>query len=155
MAFMTSGSAGGGITPTRGERNNNPGNIDEGGGWRGDLGLEIVPPGMSYRPRFARFDTPHNGIRALAKQLLAYQEKHGLRSILAMVNRWAAAGDGNNPESYAGAACNYCRVGPTDDFPLRVGCNLVNLVFCIIRQENGRVMYDAATIAAACGDALI
>ena len=154
MVFLISGTAGGAPVPTRGERNNNPGNIVEGGGWLGDIGLEIVPRGMSYRPRFARFDTAFHGIRALAKQLLVYQQRHGLRSILAMVNRWAPAGDGNATDAYAAAACNYCGVSSTDDFPLTVGDNLENLTFAIIRQENGRVMYDGATIHAAVADAL-
>lgn len=143
------------VIPTRGERNCNPGNINEGGGWRGDLGLEIVPAGMNFKQRFARFDTPHNGIRALAKQLLVYQQKHGLRSIFAMINRWCPMGDGSNdPDSYAGGAANYCGVGVNDDYPLTVGDNLAKLTFSIIRRENGRVLYDAAAITAACADAM-
>jgi hypothetical protein len=54
----------------RGERNNNPGNIDwnAANNWQGQLSLELehVPP------RFARFDCAENGIRALARILLHY-----------------------------------------------------------------------------------
>ncbi len=60
---------------TRGIRNNNPGNIDynQRNAWQGQLGLGL---GVT-KPRFARFDTPENGIRALGKLLLAYRGKDG------------------------------------------------------------------------------
>lgn len=47
----------------RGVRNNNPGNIDFNprSDWVGQLGLEV----RAAKPRFARFDTPENGIRVL------------------------------------------------------------------------------------------
>src|SRR5690348_12867209 len=56
----------------RGERNNNPGNLDYDPAipYKGQLGVEIVPPGYAYRARFARFDTSRNGLRALARWLM-------------------------------------------------------------------------------------
>lgn len=73
----------------RGVRSNNPGNIDYNprNAWQGQLGLE---QGVA-KPRFARFDTPENGIRALGKLLLTYQRKHGLKTVKAIISRWAPA----------------------------------------------------------------
>jgi soluble lytic murein transglycosylase-like protein len=39
--------------------------------------------------RFARFDTPGNGIRALGKLLLNYQTRYGLKTVAAIIARWA------------------------------------------------------------------
>ena len=52
---------------TRGIRNNNPGNIDYNprNDWAGQIGLELKVGNST--PRFARFDTAENGIRALGK----------------------------------------------------------------------------------------
>lgn len=93
-------------TRPRGVRNNNPGNLDFDPRvpWQGQLGLEIPRPGIVGR--FARFDTPANGIRALCKVLIAYQQYHGLYSLAEMCRRWAPMGDGaNNPMAYASAVC--------------------------------------------------
>ncbi len=59
------------MTPPRSVRNNNPGNIDFNprNTWQGQLGLEI---GVA-KPRFARFDDPENGIRALGRLLINYR----------------------------------------------------------------------------------
>ncbi|HGY2308601.1 TPA: structural protein, partial [Pseudomonas aeruginosa] len=48
----------------RGIRNNNPGNIvwSARNNWQGQL-----PHDPQIEPRFCRFDTAHNGTRALAK----------------------------------------------------------------------------------------
>ncbi|PHX37098.1 hypothetical protein AO284_29260 [Pseudomonas sp. NZIPFR-PS2] len=63
------------ITETRGVRNRNPGNIDyvAANQWQGQL-----KPDPAIEKRFARFDTPENGIRALGKLLLTYQRKHSV-----------------------------------------------------------------------------
>lgn len=141
---------------TRGERNNNPANLNfmPASPWRGQVGIELVPHGMSFKPRFGRYDTDHNGIRAAAKQLLSYQQRDGLRSIRAMINRWAPPADHNATDAYVGAVCNYCNVGPDDDYSLASLARLEKMVFAVIRQENGRVLYDTDLIASACRDAL-
>ncbi|AZF64569.1 structural protein P5, putative [Pseudomonas sp. LBUM920] len=54
------------ITETRGVRNRNPGNIDynPANQWQCQL-----KPDPQIEKRFARFDTPENGIRALVTNL--------------------------------------------------------------------------------------
>lgn len=81
-------------TTHRGFRNNNPGNIDYNprNQWQGQL-----PPDPAIEKRFARFDTAENGIRALAKLVLAYRSKdgmpkiggQGIDTVREVLNRWA------------------------------------------------------------------
>lgn len=80
----------------RGIRNNNPGNIDwnKSNKWMGQL-----PHITAIEPRFSRFDTPENGIRALGKLLQTYQRKYGLKTVEQIISRWAPSTE-NNTEAY-------------------------------------------------------
>jgi len=64
------------MSTPRGIRNQNPGNIDYNSrnDWQGQIGKE---PGG----RFAIFDTPENGIRALGKLLLNCRSKNAIPSV--------------------------------------------------------------------------
>ena len=62
----------------RGVRNNNPGNIDRTAVvWQGE---DRSPEALKREARFCVFVTPQAGFRAVAKTLLTYQRKHGLRT---------------------------------------------------------------------------
>lgn len=141
---------------TRGERNNNPTNLNymANAPWRGQVGLEIVPKGMSYKPRFGRYDNAHDGIRAGAKQLITYQQRDAIRTIRGMIDKWAPPSDWNATSDYVKAVCNACQAGPDDYYPISSLPKLVPLVTAIIKQENGRVLYCTDEITAACRDAL-
>ena len=132
---------------TRGERNRNPGNLDRTATmWQG----QIQDAG---EPRFCVFDTPENGIRALAKTLLAYYRKHALNTVRGIINRWAPPVE-NDTSAYVNAVAEQCSVAPDDVInPENSGC-LEMLVRAIIHQENGRVIYDDATIVKAIDEAL-
>lgn len=84
------------ITETRGVRNRNPRNIDynPANQWQSQLKLD-----PAIEKRFARFDLPENGIRALGKLLLTYQRKHGLKTVKAIINRWAPSVE-NDTDAY-------------------------------------------------------
>lgn len=118
---------------SRGIRNNNPGNIDyvPANKWRGQL-----PPNPAIEKRFARFDTPENGIRALAKLLLTYQSKHGLKTVYQVIARWAPPTE-NNTKSYAAAVSKAMGVAPDDEIDLRSPAMLIPMVTAIIWHENG------------------
>lgn len=109
---------------------NNPGNIRPGvDPWVG----ELKPPD----PRgYCRFDSPENGIRALAKNLLAYQRKHNLRTVERIIARWAP-GSENDTEAYIRHVCQL--TGYRRDEAIDVGDPdvLHDLVVAIIRHENG------------------
>lgn len=138
---------------TRGERNNNPGNIDYSphNAWHGQLGLELVPDGGRYTPRFARFDTMENGIRAIGKLLLAYYREHNCDSVRKLLTRWAPASE-NDISAYVADVSHALHVHP--DAAIDVRALLVPLTRAVIRHENGRCLADAATVTAACTSAL-
>jgi hypothetical protein len=71
-----------------------------------------------------------------------------------MIDRWAPPSDHNQTSAYVLAVCNACQAGPDDYFPIAALSKLQALVTAIIRQENGRVLYSADEITAACRDAL-
>lgn len=124
------------MTQTRGVRNNNPGNIDfnKANDWQGQLGLELkIGAGT---PRFARFDTPENGIRALGKLLLTYQRKHGLKTVEQIISRWAPSTE-NNTRSYADAVAKAMQVTAHANINLGSTAMLRPMVEAIIRHENG------------------
>ena len=93
----------------RGVRNRNPGNIDynPANDWVGQL-----PHDPAIEPRFCRFDTPVNGIRAMSVLLQTYQRKHGLYPVRDIVGRWAP-GNENDTEAYIRTVCRM--LGVDDD----------------------------------------
>jgi len=135
----------------RGVRNNNPGNIDFNprNDWVGQLGLE---QGVT-KPRFARFDSPENGIRALGKLLINYRGKDGMPgvggkgidTVLETVNRWAPANE-NNTQAYAAAVAKRLGVRPTDPINIKDPATLRGMVLSIIIHENGGNPYRAEVI---------
>lgn len=128
------------MTPTRGERNNNPGNIDRNATkWQGMA--EDQPDS-----RFIKFSDPVWGIRAIAKVLLTYQNKHGLKTVSEIINRWAPPVE-NNTDSYVRQVCKGLGCGPDAEIDLTDRIILQDLVTAIIRHENGRVAYPEETIA--------
>lgn len=135
------------MTP-RGIRNNNPGNIDFNprNNWQGQLGVE--PDG-----RFAVFDSPENGIRALGKLLLNYRGKDGMPGVgrpgidtpLEFISRWAPASE-NNTLAYAQAIAKRLGVGVRDSIDISKLHVLREAVVGIIVHENGGNPYRAAVI---------
>lgn len=129
----------------RGIRNNNPGNIDynKANNWRGQLGIETGVP----NPRFARFDTAENGIRAIAKLLLNYYKK-GFRTVHSMLNRWAPSFE-NHTLLYVAEVAGDLGVKPDEILPLTPD-QLCALVTSIIEYEcgygDGKAPYDPALI---------
>ncbi|TDV70204.1 structural protein P5 [Pseudomonas sp. LP_7_YM] len=136
---------------TRGIRNNNPGNIDYNprNQWQGQL-----PPDPAIEKRFARFDTAENGIRALAKLLLAYRGKDGvpgvggpgIDTVREIISRWAPGGE-NDTEAYIRAVAADVGVQPNQPIDIRNFRTLIALTTGIIRHENGAVPYAASVIA--------
>ncbi|WP_110951387.1 structural protein P5 [Pseudomonas bohemica] len=136
---------------TRGVRNNNPGNIDYNprNQWQGQLA-----PDPAIEKRFARFDTAENGIRALAKLLLAYRGKDGMPgvggpgidTVREVISRWAPGGE-NDTESYIKAVAAGVGVQPNQPIDLRNFRTLIALTTGIIQHENGGVPYTATVIA--------
>lgn len=133
----------------RGIRNNNPGNIDFNprNSWQGQLGIEI---GVA-KPRFARFDSPENGIRALGKLLINYRGKDGIPgvggpgidTVRETVSRWAP-GNENNTEAYIAAVTAKLGVKANDVVNIRDMRTLRVVVGAIIAHECANYRYPDA-----------
>ncbi len=155
------------MTETRGELNHNPLNLN----WiapqhafHGQVGIEIVPAGKTYKPRFGRYDTDFNGIRASAEQLYIDNTRHGLKTITRLVGDpvfgWAPAADRNDVAAYVKTVCTHLAgylmeaVDPDAPIDLSIPHMLVGIWpgFCI--EENGRCNYPTDLITAACYSAL-
>jgi len=126
----------------RGIRNKNPGNLRRSKDpWQG----------LAERQgdiEFFTFKTPIYGIRALARTLISYQDKHNLRTITQILNRWAPTSE-NNTLAYVRAVAD--RTGFDSDQQLDVHSfdDLKPLVEAIIHHENGQQPYTDAEITKA------
>lgn len=126
----------------RGIRNDNPGNIELGDPWQGMRSKQTDG-------RFAQFETPAYGIRALARTLITYQDKHGIRTVRAAINRWAPQVE-NDTGAYVRAVQKAVGGDMVDMHDYQY---LRPMVEAIIRHENGKgplstanTWYDDATI---------
>lgn len=128
----------------RGVRNNNPGNIELGDPWQG-----LVPVNERTDPRFAQFVSPAYGIRALARTLITYQDKHKIRTVTGAINRWAPPVE-NDTGAYVRAVQKAVGGDIVDMHDYRY---LRPLVEAIIKHENGvgplknaNTWYDSDTV---------
>jgi hypothetical protein len=116
------------VREPRGIRNNNPLNIEAGP-------FTQRQPGFAGSDgRFARFQTPEQGVGAASNLLDVYQTKHGLNTIKGIVNRWAPPGE-NNSSRYADFVARQMGVHPEQ--PLQPE-QMRSLVMAMGLYENGR-----------------
>lgn len=119
---------------TRGIRNNNPGNLEASSSnpWIGQTGSD---------GRFAKFETPEHGIRALGRNLISYQ-RQGIDTVGEIINRWAPPSDNNDTAAYIKAVC--AQLGVTANQPLDASNpdTLQALCAAIIKHENGSQPYS-------------
>lgn len=124
-------------------KNNNPGNLVyvESIKWQG----LASPPNDG---RFCSFVSAIFGIRALAVNLISYQDRDNCRTIEQIINRWAPSTE-NDTQAYV--ADVVARTGYPNDFTLDLHtyAHLSSLVQAIIWHENGSQPYSAAQIAEA------
>jgi hypothetical protein len=128
---------------SRGYRNKNPGNIDyhKSNAWQGQVGIEAT----GNPPRFAVFQTHEHGIRALAALLTIYQDRHKLRTVRGIINRWAPSVE-NNTSAYMMIVAMAIGKGPDDELDLHTYADLRPLVQAIITHELGGNPYQPAVI---------
>lgn len=127
----------------RGIRNNNPGNIDfnPANKWQGQLNVD-----KRIEPRFCRFDTPENGIRALGKLLQTYQSKYGLSTVEGIIGRWAPSVE-NNTGAYVRAVQETIGSIPSATITLKDPRTLMLMIKAIIRHENSNYEYPDSVLA--------
>lgn len=115
----------------RGYRSNNPGNIDRTSErWIG------MSKDQSADPRFAVFDSPEYGIRALMRTLITYYDRHGLKTVRGVINRWAPPVE-NNTGAYVGRVAAALGVGPDDEIDTHDRDTCIALAQAIVRHELG------------------
>ncbi|EEJ0468911.1 hypothetical protein HVD71_002102 [Salmonella enterica] len=123
----------------RGVRNNNPGNlVASNQGWDGELTSD---------GKFSRFDTPEHGIRALAKNMRTYQNKHDLNTVSEMISRFAPPEDHNDTPTYIKAVAGMMGVDPSQRIDTSDIGTLTKLVNGIITVENGSNPYTSQQIS--------
>lgn len=132
-----------------GLRNNNPGNLRVSPApWRGTIG---------ENQGFAVFDTMHNGLRALARQIITYQDRYNIRTVSAAISRWAPSTE-NNTAQYIAFVCSVLNCKPDDEFDFHDVDFLFWIVTAIGEEENGHDAFLAnvsdSQIDAAIMDAL-
>jgi hypothetical protein len=119
----------------KGIRNNNPGNIEYNPNikWQGQIGLDGV---------YLIFDTPQNGIRALAKDLHNKMAR-GLKTIATIIPVYAPPSE-NNTAAYIADVSKDLGVGPAITLN---DSHLPAFVKAIIKHENGIQPYPDDLIA--------
>lgn len=133
MATPLNGSA------PRGVRNNNPGNLRRSKDpWQGLAKAQTDEA-------FFVFDTACYGIRALARTLITYQDRHHLRTIRQIISRWAPPSE-NNTAAYIRAVATRAGRLPDKQLDLHTHADLKPLIEAIIHHENGLQPYTDAQI---------
>lgn len=117
----------------RGIRNLNPGNIEKNAiRWKGQVACSDA--------RFVCFDSPVNGIRAMAIVLYSYHHVHGIVHLEDVIDRWSPPRE-NDTEALQAALSSLLgtayTIGPE---------NIHRLVKALIRIENGIQPYTDETI---------
>lgn len=121
----------------RGERNNNPGNLN----YAGQHGASLERPGG----RFARFETAYDGLRAIARQLMLYAGR-GLNTVEKIITTWAPPSDRNNTPAYIAAVSRQLGVNPRAVLNVSDPQTMSALVNSIVHHENGRNIYSRELI---------
>lgn len=116
-----------------GIRSNNPGNLRPGNHkWVGELA-----PVNNY----CRFDTPENGIRAAAKNLVNQQRFHSLRTVHQIISKYAPPSE-NDTESYIASVCKRLSVDRDTVLDLEKPDALRQFLIAVFWHENGQMPYD-------------
>ncbi len=133
--------------PARGERNNNPGNIDynPANKWQGQL-----PHDPKIESRFCRFQSPEYGIRAIYKLLQTYQTKYGLNSVKAIINKYAPPNE-NNTAGYINRAAADIDIGINDHLNTKDKKTGIALATAIVGVELGYQPYQPEVFERAWG----
>lgn len=136
----------------RGERNNNPGNIDfnqsafDRDPWVGEIGLE-----KHRHARFTTFDTPEHGIRALCKILLTYHHKRkaadgsAIDTVQEFIDRWAPPCE-NDTDAYTNHVRDLLDVETGEEIDVDDPATLILLAESIIHHELGVQPYPRDVI---------
>lgn len=121
----------------RGIRNNNPGNIEynKANDWQGQFRPEDIPVAQRDS-RFAQFQAPEYGIRAMIVVFRNYQKNYDLKSVSELIRRWAPPSE-NNTAAYASNVANAVGVPVSAAIDLKDQATAERFIKAVIAHETG------------------
>lgn len=132
---------------SRGFLNNNPGNIDRSAElWQGEIRDPADPRLTDFqrieltKGRFCVSVSAEYGIRMLAKNLFAYRDRLGRRSVREIINTWAPPNE-NDTGAYVAAVARRVGVDADAEIDIRDYKTLHGIVSAIIIHECGGMPY--------------
>lgn len=137
---------------TRGYLNNNPGNMDRGEPpWNGEIRDVAMCQNDMQRMemthgRFCVFERAVMGIRAMAKNLLAYHDRLSCDTIREYIERWAPPNE-NNTEAYVAQVASRLACSPDEPIEIRDPKVMEAIIDGIIRVECAGMPYEGNEIA--------
>lgn len=114
----------------RNQRNNNPGNIEDG------PFAQSLPGYAGTDGRFAKFTDPGAGTQAQMALLKSYGGR-GIDTVAGIINRWAPPSDGNDTSAYVASVAKQLGVQPGQKLDMTDPVVLSDLAAAIQRQEGG------------------
>lgn len=119
---------------TRGERNNNPGNLN----FAGQRGAHLE---AGSNGRFAAFNTPEDGLSALKNQLTLYNTRDHLDTVSDIISKYAPASDNNHTADYIEAVAQKLHAGKDQHLGKLSPAAMAAIMHGIIGVENGHDRY--------------
>ncbi|EIY6565374.1 transglycosylase [Escherichia coli] len=130
---------GGSNAKNRNYRNNNLGNLV----FANQEGATLEAPNTKGEQRFARFNTPEEGIRALANQVSSYYNGTSaaagyqkLQTVSSIISKWAPPKE-NNTNQYIDNVSKYLGVSPNEKIDVSNPEVMTQLVRAIATKEGG------------------
>ncbi|EGZ2325497.1 transglycosylase [Escherichia coli] len=130
---------GGSNAKNRNYRNNNFGNLV----FANQEGAALEAPNAKGEQRFARFNTPEEGIRALANQVSSYYNGTSaaagyqkLQTVSSIISKWAPPKE-NNTNQYIDNVSKYLGVSPNEKIDVSNPEVMTQLVRAIATKEGG------------------
>ncbi|EGD4713783.1 transglycosylase [Escherichia coli] len=130
---------GGSNAKNRNYRNNNLGNLV----FANQEGATLEAPNAKGEQRFARFNTPEEGIRALANQVSSYYNGTSaaagyqkLQTVSSIISKWAPPKE-NNTNQYIDNVSKYLGVSPNEKIDVSKPEVMTQLVRAIATKEGG------------------
>nr|WP_236942264.1 transglycosylase [Escherichia sp. MOD1-EC6153] len=130
---------GGSNAKNRNYRNNNLGNLV----FANQEGATLEAPNAKGEQRFARFNTPEEGIRALANQVSSYYNGTSaaagyqkLQTVSSIISKWAPPKE-NNTNQYIDNVSKYLGVSPNEKIDVGNPEVMTQLVRAIATKEGG------------------
>ncbi|WP_249420931.1 transglycosylase [Escherichia marmotae] len=144
---------GGSNAKNRNYRNNNLGNLV----FANQEGAVLEAPNAKGEQRFARFNTPEEGIRALANQVSSYYNGTSaaagyqkLQTVSSIISKWAPPTE-NNTNQYIENVSKYLGVSPNDKIDVSNPEVMTHLVRAIATKEGGNPAVNNNFIKTALG----